>query len=289
MKNGVILSIISALVFSIMVLLTKAVSLNIASSQIVFFRSFIGSIIIFILMRKKGIEFSKKGRPMLILRGLFGAFYLICYFFTISTIPLADATILVKISPFFVLLFSFLFLKEKISKQKGFLVLGALIGALIMINPFKISSFSVNSVVGVLSAVFAGAASITIRHLTKKHHSFEIVFYFLFIATFVSIPLMWNDFKVPTLFELLFLILIAVISLLGQVVLTKACTHENIAVVAVTRNIGIVFSVLWGFLFWKEIPGLYSIIGGSLIVFSCVFLTVVNNKKAVKEEKRIRA
>lgn len=286
MKNGVLLAVLSALVFSFMTVLTKAVSLTIPSNQIVFFRSVIGAVVIFILMCIKGVKFSRTGIPTLVLRGLFGALYLLAYFFTISKIPLADATILVKVSPFFVIIFSFLILKEKIPKKILLLLIPAIVGAIVMIKPFSISGFSIYSIAGLLSAIFAAAATVTIRHLTKKHHAYEIVFYFLFIATIVSIPLMWNDFVVPSIKELIILVGIAVISLIGQLVLTSACTHENVGVVAVTRNIGIVFSVLWGFLFWGEIPDILSILGGLLIIFACFALTVFNKKSKNEIESR---
>ncbi|WP_165971046.1 EamA family transporter [Peribacillus frigoritolerans] len=74
LKNGVILAVLSSLVFSIMNALVKAVSLNIPASEIMFFRSLIGTIIILIMMKQSRVIFSKKGVPMLFIRGLLGAF-----------------------------------------------------------------------------------------------------------------------------------------------------------------------------------------------------------------------
>ncbi len=87
-----------------------------------------------------------------------------------------------------------------------------------IVKPFSYSSYSVYAVVGLLSAVFAAGASVAIRQLSARHHTYEIVFYFLAVATLVAIPLMWNDFVVPaTLREWGLLLAIGVVSLLGQV------------------------------------------------------------------------
>ncbi len=273
MKNGVLLAVLSSFVFSIMNALVKAVSLSIPSSEVVFFRSIIGTILILIIMKKSKVKFSTNGILLLVFRGVLGALYLIAYFFTISKIPLADASILVHLSPFFVIIFSVIFLKEKLSKRTCYLLPLVFLGAILVIKPFNFSTFSVYSLIGIISAVFAAGASITIRLLSKNHHTYEIIFYFLATAAVVSVPLMWDKFLVPTPLEFFYLACIGVVSLLGQVFLTRAFTHENAAVVAVTRYIGIVFNVMWGLLFWFEIPDILTFLGGTCIVSACIALS----------------
>lgn len=97
-------------------------------------------------------------------------------------------------------------------------------------------------------------------------------------ATVVSIPLMWNEFTVPNVMEWFYLICIGVSSLLAQVFLTKAFTHENTVVVEIVRYIGIAFNAFWGVVFWMEIPDVFSIIGTIVIVGGCISIT--NIKKS---------
>lgn len=280
MKNGVILAILSSLVFSIMNALVKAVSLNIPSAEVMFFRSIIGTIIIYYMMRQSSVAFSKKGVPMLFVRGLLGALYLYAYFFTISKIPLADASILAHLSTIFVIILSAVFLKEKVSKNTFYILPLVCIGAILLVKPFNYSSYSIYALVGILSALLAAGAATSIRYLTKMHHSYEIVFYFLATGTLLSIPLMWNSFVVPTPLEYFYLACIGVVSLFGQIFLTKAFTHENMVVVEIMRYIGIVFNVLWGFLFWTEVPDGFTVIGGSLIIAACILLSTKKKKAA---------
>ncbi|WP_273014995.1 DMT family transporter [Paenibacillus arenosi] len=273
MKNGIYLAILASLVFSIMNALVKAVSFTIPSTEVAFFRSLIGTILIFTLMRKSNVSFSTTGIPMLITRGVLGALYLITYFYAISKISLTDATILAHMSPIFVFILAFFFLKEKLSRQMIYIMPIAFVGALLLVKPFQFSSYSMYALIGLLSAVLGAGAATSIRYLSQRHHAYEIVFYFLATATLVSIPLMWNSFVMPNTTEWIYLVAIGVVSLVGQVFLTKAFTHENAIVVEVTRYIGIVFNVLWGFLFWFEIPDIYTTIGGCLIVATCIMMS----------------
>ncbi|MFC7373216.1 DMT family transporter [Fictibacillus iocasae] len=273
MKNGVVLAILSSLVFSVMNALVKAVSLNIPAAESVFFRSVIGTVIILILMKKKNVTCSTKGRPMLAVRGIMGALYLLAYFYTISKIPLADASILAHLSPFFAVVLASLFLKEKLPKMMHYVLPFFLIGAVLLIKPQQFQSYSVYAFVGVASAFFAACAATSIRYLSRRHHAYEIVFYFLATATVVSVPFMWHSFVVPSPLELFYLVCIGVVSLLGQLFLTSAFTHENIIVVEVTRYIGIVFNAMWGYMFWSEIPDVQTVAGGTIIIAACIVLS----------------
>ncbi len=289
MNKGVLLAIASALVFSVMNALIKAASLTIPSSEIVFFRSIIGTVLVLLLMLQSRVAFSSTGIPLLVLRGIFGALYLLAFVYTIAHIPLADAAILVYLSPFFVIVLSKLVLKERLPQKAVYLLPLVLLGVAMVIDPFGFSAFNIYALFGIASAVFAAGASITIRQLSKNHHTYEIIFYFLATATVISAVLMKDEFVMPSGITWFYLLAIGVVSLLGQVFLTKAFTHENAATVAVTRYIGLVFNILWGVIFWSEIPDWLTALGGAVIVASCVAMSWPDKaprKESDKPEKK---
>jgi drug/metabolite transporter (DMT)-like permease len=90
---------------------------------------------------------------------------------------------------------------------------------------------------------------------------------------------MWNAFVWPNAYQFAILLAIALVSLLGQVVLTQAFSSDNLIVVSVVRYIGIVFNIAWGWLFWHEIPLLLSLFGCLLVVVSCIQLGLRHRKK----------
>jgi drug/metabolite transporter (DMT)-like permease len=283
--SGIVYAMSSSLIFSIMNAFVKATAASIPSNEIVFFRSLIGTVIILYLMKKDKVKFSKSGIPMLALRGCCGALYMIFYFYTIANIPLLDAIVLINTSLIFTMLLSRLFLKEKIPPKVYLIMPIVIVGALFTIKPFGYSTYSVVALLGIVAAVFSAGAGICIRFLSRKHHAYEIIFYFMVTATVVSIPLMWNEFVSPNAIEWFYLICIGVVSLMAQIFLTKAFTHENAVVVEIVRYIGIAFNAFWGFAFWMEIPDIFSIIGTILIVAGCVAMTKV--KKGINKPKRM--
>lgn len=274
--SGILYAITSSFIFSIMNALVKATAVSVPTNEIVFFRSIIGTLMIVYLMRKDKVPFSKGGIPMLALRGCCGALYMIFYFYTIANLPLLDAIVLINTSLVFTILLSRLFLKERIPPKVYIIMPIVIVGAMFTIKPFGYSTFSFVALLGILAAVFSAGAGICIRYLGQRHHTYEIIFYFMITTTVVSVPLMWNEFVLPNSVEWLYLVAIGVISLLAQVFLTKAFTHENAVVVEIVRYIGIAFNAFWGVVFWMEVPDIYSILGTILIVGGCYGITKVN-------------
>ena len=281
MNKGITMAVMSSLTFSIMNVLVKLVSTRIPSSEITFFRGLIGTILVLIFMKVQKVKFSNKENKILYLRGLLGGIYMLTYFYAISKLKLGDVSILVQLSGVFVVIFSSIFLKEKLQPKTYIFILAIIIGTCIIINPLKFSSYSQYTIFGILAAAFSGAASITIRYLARSglHHNYEIMFFFLFISTIVAIPLMYSNFIIPNGKELIILIIIGVVSFIAQIFLTGAFSHQNAIIVEFVRYIGIFINNLWGFIIFKETITLQSIIGGTIIVISTILLSKTQKDK----------
>lgn len=179
MNKGITMAVMSSLTFSIMNVLVKLVSTRIPSSEITFFRGLIGTILVLIFMKVQKVKFSNKENKILYLRGLLGGIYMLTYFYAISKLKLGDVSILVQLSGVFVVIFSSIFLKEKLQPKTYIFIFAIIIGTCIIINPLKFSSYSQYAIFGILAAAFSGAASITIRYLARSglHHNYEIMFF----------------------------------------------------------------------------------------------------------------
>ena len=107
--------ILSAAVgFSLMTMFVRLAGDGIPSYQKAFFRNFVALIFIAVLMLKKRVSFvpEKGNAKYLFARSAFGTFGLLCNFYAIDRLVLADANMLNKLSPFFAVLFSAFLLKE---------------------------------------------------------------------------------------------------------------------------------------------------------------------------------
>ena len=114
-SKGVLFIIMSAFGFAMMSAFVK-LSGDLPSFQKTFFRNITSCIIAFtlILVKKESFFGKLENQKILILRSVFGTLGIVFNFYAIDKLVLSDANMLNKLSPFFVIIFSALFLKEKI-------------------------------------------------------------------------------------------------------------------------------------------------------------------------------
>ena len=117
---------------------------------------------------------------------------MICIFYALRGMPLADVSIISQLSAFFVMLFAAIFLKEVLPPGSKLPLLVIFIGGCLVVRPWNFSSFNVYSLFALGQAVFAAGAYTTVSKLTGsgRHHPYEVVLYFLVCAALSGIVLM---------------------------------------------------------------------------------------------------
>ena len=205
--KGVLFIIMSAFGFAMMSAFVK-LSGDLPSFQKTFFRNITSCIIAFgiILVKKESFFGKLENQKILILRSLFGTLGIVFNFYAIDKLVLSDANMLNKLSPFFVIIFSALFLKEKINFKQGLAIIIAFIGALFIIKP-QFNFDIIPSLIGVCGAICAAAAYTCLRVLGSREKYYTIVFYFSFFSTIVILPFMLMVYEKMTLVQFLYLIL----------------------------------------------------------------------------------
>ena len=207
----------------------------------------------------------RENQGLLLLRSLLGVAGVVCYFYAIDHLILADAAMLTRLAPFFVAIFALFFLGERPPKAVIFAMMVAFAGGLLVIKPrFDLSI--VPALIGLTSAVFAGGAYTVVRSLRSRETPETIVFYFSLVTVVVLTPFAALDFHLPTGRETLLLLGIGVGAAIGQFGLTLAYRYAPAAGVSIYSHTTIVFSALLGLAFWAELPDLLSFVGGVLII-----------------------
>jgi drug/metabolite transporter (DMT)-like permease len=272
--KGYILMTISAFFFSGMGVIVRFTS-NLPLFERVFFRNLVMLVIVSILISRSKVSFigARKSRRDLVLRSLLGFAGVCLYFFTLSRIPLADAVTLNKLSPFFVVVAAAIFLKERINIYQIAALVVVFSGVLLIVKP-GFNPELIPALAGLGSAIFAGLAYTTIRHLGKSEHPFTIIFYFCSISTILALPLMLTDFEFMGLKDLLLLVGIGFFASGGQLFMTLSYKYGEAGKVSILGYFTVIFSILFGFMFFGEVPDLLTGIGISMIVLTAVFLYV---------------
>lgn len=285
--KGIICITIAAFCFAAMGLFVR-LSGDLPSMQKSFFRNVVALIVVSftIIKNKTELRIGKGDLKFLILRAACGTVGLMSNFYAIDHLVLSDATMLNKLSPFFVIIFSYLILKEKINVVQGVSVVIAFIGALFIIKPTGNFTNSA-ALIGALGGVGAGAAYAMVRVLGKRGvNSSLVILFFSAFSTIACIPFMIMDFKPMNAVQLLLLICAGIAATGGQFGITKAYMYAPAKEISVYDYSQIVFSALMGLLFLGQIPDVLSITGYVIICGTALVMFIYNNRNQ-KESKNI--
>src|SRR5699024_1367826 len=134
--KGIILMLISSIGFSIMTLFVKLAG-DLPAIQKTFFRNLISAIIAFafVIYNKERLFGKRENQAVLLARSIFGTLGIVFLFYAIDNLVMSDADMLNKMSPFLVIIFSAVFLKEKVMPFQIFTIVIAFIGMLFIVKP----------------------------------------------------------------------------------------------------------------------------------------------------------
>lgn len=280
---GVRYMVLSALGFALMATTVKMVSeYGVPLFEIVAARAIVSLLLSYGDIKRKGISVWGNNKPLLIARGSVGAFALICVYYAVTTLPLAEATILQYLHPVFTAVLAVFFLKERVAPSTLVCIVFCIVGLLFIVQPSFISgvpsslpSFSV--FMAVLGASGSAIAYVIVKKLSVTEDSSVIIFYFPLVALPISLVLLGDDFMLPSLWVTFLLVLIGVFTQVGQVGLTKAMQTEDAGKATAYAYVQIIFSILLGWALFEEVPALWTWVGGTLIVIGA-FINMFGGK-----------
>lgn len=279
-KQGILFIIMAGFFFALMTFFVR-ISGELPTMEKAFFRNIVAAVIAFITMIRSGVKFrpAKENVIDLFMRSLCGTIGLICNFYAIDKLNIADANILNKLSPFFAIIMSAFILKEKANKVEWLCVVVAFMGALCVIKP-SFQMQSVYAMIGMLGGLGAGTAYTFVRKLGKNGvPSPVIVLCFSVFSCIVSVPFMLLNFVPMTAKQLILLLLAGISAACGQFSITKAYTKAPAREISVFDYTQVLFAALLGFLFLEQIPDQLSILGYAIIIGSAVFKWAYVNRK----------
>ena len=156
-----------------------------------FFRNLIALLVALIMLFKERqpLHCDKKSAGALLLRATMGTVGIFCNFYAIDHLPISDASMLNKMSPFFSVLLAWLLLKERITWKQVCIICGAFIGSLFIIKPTFSNLSLFPSCIGLLGGFGAGFAYTMVRYLGTRHvPKAWIIFLFSAFSCLVALP-----------------------------------------------------------------------------------------------------
>ena len=279
--KGIFCIIIAGFGFALMSLFVK-LSGDLPSIQKGFFRNiiavFISSIPLIKHWRVINIPRNNTGWLVLISRSVFGTIGLVLNFYAISHISLADSSIIQKLSPFIIIILSYIFFKEEMTRFQVFSIIIAFIGITLIIKPSGNNIISMGALAALLGALCAGIAYTCVRYLGTHNISGEfIIFFFSSLSSLMLLPYLIFDYRTMTFYQLSMLLLAGISATIGQYGVTfayKFAAAKNISVFDYSQ---VLFSGIFGYMFFGEFPDFQSLIG-YIIVISVGIVLVLRYK-----------
>ncbi len=295
-KKGIFYIILAALSFATMSLFVQQAGDGVPFMQKTLFRNIVAVFFSLglILKQGSGFSFKKENLKYFILRASFGTISMFLNFYAIDNLILADSSTIAKLSPFFVIIFSYFILGERIKLWQGMSIVVAFIGSIFIINPNIIISIftgapiastvsTIPALAGFFGALTAGLAYTFIRKLSiGGERGPFIIFFFSTFSMVACLPFVLPNFVPMTLIELAYLLGAGVAASFGQFAVTAAYANAPAKDISVYDYSQIVFAAIYSFFIFGEVPSGYSVIGYVIIVAVAVYIFIRGNARLVK-------
>jgi len=264
-------ALLSAACFASMAACVRMACIELPQSEVVFFRNFIGLLILLPLMLRNRVSLKTQRFHLHLLRAGAGLAAMYLYFYAINGLHLTDALLLNYTSPIFIALFAVLWLKEAWTNHRRIALLISLIGLGLLFNPTA-DLVSLPGLLGLASGALAGLALTTGKRLSATDDPVSIVAWFALLSSVVSaLPMLWG-FQWPQGTAWGWLLAVGLFGSLGQLGLTWAYQRAPITQVSPLGYSGLLFAGLIGFAAWNELPDIAGLAGMLCIVVAGIIV-----------------
>ena len=274
-QNGVIWMIIATFFFAFMGMFVKLGSPYFSEIELVFYRSFISLIFIILIIVNKKISLKTNFKKLHFYRSFVGFLSLLAFFYAISHLPLSTAISLNYTSPLFVALLITFFLNKKPSFYVCCLLLIGFFGAFLILKPTLIGNSAFAGFIGLLSGFGAGLAYLFMAQLGKVNEpDTRVVFYFTLLSSICAGLLMLLEDTNLEIFQHWWLLLgLGASATIAQLALTKAYRVGNTLKNAGLSYLTILFSSILGLIVFSETLDVLSLVGILLIIISGIVVS----------------
>ena len=289
MKNlqAIFWMVVTTLLFAIVTGIVRYIGSDIPAPVAAFIRYIISTLFFIPLIIKMFIlERNRSNRQVYWYRGLAHGFGVILWFFAMARIPVSEVTAIGYITPIFVSIAAFIFLKETFSIS----IIGALVicmmGMIIIIRPTT-SGIATGQLSMIIATLFFAASYILAKKLASTESTLEILVALNFIVTLTLAPFAIAFWVTPNLQEVLFLGIVALFATTGHFTMTMALKLAPITITQPILYVQIVWASSIGFIFFGETISLWFSVGATLIILSSLYVTYTSSANQNKDLNRM--
>jgi drug/metabolite transporter (DMT)-like permease len=206
-------------------------------------------------------------------RAMTGTFGLLCNVSAAMLLPLAEATTLGFTTPLFAVVISALVIRQHVGPWRWAAVTLGFAGVLIVAQPGHVPVSLLGVAAGLTAGLVVASVSFQIRDLSRTEAPVACVFWFGFYGTVFAGVLMPLYATPHTAWQWLLLIGIGLAGTGAQLLITLALRHAAVATVIVMDYTALIWSTLYGWLIWDQLPPRVTWLGAPLIVAAGMIIT----------------
>ena len=290
--RGIYLVVSAMTIFSVQDVLIKLLSEDTSLFQILFFRSVFGALFIIFYLKISGqvVRFGTAYPALSIIRGLLFFFGYSAFYFAQSKMPIANATVLFLVSPFFITIMSVFFFHSSVGLRRWATMAVGFSGVVIISQP-EFGQFNLFYLLPVSVAFVYGVSMIIAKHTADKDTVYQQIIIMYMVTAIMSgvlglaigdgrfdspelagIQFMTQAWNFDKLFVKVSIAAISIIGTIGFILLHSAYRNADPAKITPFEYSGLLPTICWGYIFWDNIPSFNEAIGMILIVGSGVYL-----------------
>ena len=292
--GGAAILVFGLFLFSLQDIILKHFSDKYSVLQLVFLRGLIAMALMlaFLKLAKISVPLLSNKPKLILARGLLGFSSYIAYYLAIAAMPLAEVVAITFTMPLFVTAMSAIILGEKVGMRRWGAVIFGFIGVMVMLSPS--GEFNTLAVALAFTAAITYAShTIITRFLSSHDDPLTIAFNALLIFTLASallstlllsgiiavssdhpsLAFFGRDWIMPGALDISLILAIGAIAAIGFYCLSKAYCMAEASALAPFEFTYIIWAVVFGYLFWNEIPGMTTIVGVLILVSSSLYIS----------------
>ena len=272
--RGVVFAALAAVFFSSQDALVKWLSSDFPLFQLLFVRSIIGVIALWVIIRVRfgwaGLMTRRPGGHLL--RALSNLVAFLSYYFAITRMPLANATSLVLGYPLFLALLSGIFLGEYPRGRQVLALIAGFVGVMFVVQPSAENVDWLGAGAAVFGSLMFAVLGLQTRYLSKTETTELMVFsaaLSFLVVTGLTLPFVWQP---VTVIEFGLMFLMGSAGILGQYCLVSGFRYAPVDLVGALEYTGLIWAILFGWRFFNDFPSLAVLGGAALIVTSGIVI-----------------
>ena len=238
--------------------------------QIIFFRAIVTLGITTPLILITKIKILGNNKVILLFRSFLGLISMVFFFQSIKYLDLGISVSIRYTSPIFATIFAMLFLRERVKLIQWVFIIISFTGV-ILINLIVVEIDLIGFLYALLSAISLGLVFLITNKIGNTENPLVIINYFMLVALVFSGLMAIDKWVIPSLFELMLLIVSGGLGYTGVLYLTKSFQNGKVHIVAPLKYLEVIFTIILGICFFGEIHTEYSLLAISLILIGVFF------------------